>query len=192
VSYALQNLSSLQSTLRINPKLRASFTCRNVPVIFFLLFNSTRLFNLNSSSLQFRRQLIHYSDVSFLQFGSLVFKELRDIKYEPIGTNYALSAYRVALTLIDNYLFGLNIPSPAILCTPRSFVNPYFQSTSLFITPSSKQSFSSALHKFLRMILHLWFTWPGKYTSVTTHTFITPSTSVLRFLNLYYFKVYRI
>ena len=192
MSYIIQNTQSPHSTLRANPKLRSSFMVRNASIIFFLLFNSSRLFNIHASSINFRRQLTYYSDVSFLRFGSLLMRGIGDVKYEPIGTNYALSAYYTALRRLDQYSSSSKPTLSLLRCTTRVFLNPYFRPVSFILTSASKSSFQAALHKFLRMLLHSWFAWPKKNISISTHSFISANLSLLRFLNLYYFKVYRV
>lgn len=192
VSYLIQNFYYQNSSLRMTIRVRSAILARNFHVIYILLSNSSKLFNILSQSYPLYRYILKIANLSFREIAKVLFTKVKLMRYTPIGVNFPLSARYQALKGLDLLLNGNDTPTQLLKLSDRSITNPYFMGTPIVITPVSKKPFAYTFYKFMRMTLNMWFYWPKKYSITTHYTDVVSGVTLLRFLNSYYFKVYNV
>ncbi len=192
MSYIIQNFYYPNNSLRTTIRVRSAFIARNFQIIYALLSNSSKLFNILSQSYSSTRHVLKIANSSFKAIAKVLLPGLKYMRYTPIGLNFPMTAQYRALIGLEDLINGFKTPEKLLELTDRHLVNPYFIVTSIVITPVSKKMFAYAFYKFMRMILSLWFYWPKKYHITTHYTHVNSGLTLVRFLNNYYFKVYNI
>ena len=192
MSYLIQNFSYLSPSLRMTLRTKSSILVRNYSLINLLAFSTAMGFNVNFNSWAALLIYVKLTKDSFYQFSKVALPKSKLFKYSPIGINYPRVAYYTALTNIDLMLDKEVRNYKFLPLTSNYFLNPYFTKFLVAITPVSDQSANYQFHKFLRLVLYVWFCWPKKFKISTNFTWISDFWFQLRFLNRYYFKVYTV
>lgn len=192
MSYLIQNFFSLPHSLKISLRVRTAFTVRNVHAIFNLMSLHTYPFKITAQNYSYQHQLLFSSNQFFSRVHSVLFPDPKFLRFIPFGINFPMSAHHKALSELNKKYTQVetsyNFPDLA----SNSFSYPYFSRPQIIITNFAKKPFTLALHKFLRLSLTLWCTWPRGYKFNLNYTSLGKNFHLLLFLNKYFFKVYSV
>jgi len=174
----------------MNVRNRSALLVRNTPLICLLLSDPSRAVRLISPAGANLRGLTALRNWAFCNIATALIIKPKYLKYTPIGINFPFSAHYETMSQVDNHLDMTARPVSLLPLTPYYITYPYFTGLIIAITPISKKPFSYALYKLLRMSMQLWFQWPRRYAITTHFTYIQSELNLLRFLNIYYFRIY--
>lgn len=156
MSYVIQNFTPASTSLRISAKLKSSFILRNCNAVATLMFSSPLRLLYMSHSLAAYRQLLIRQESYFTQLVPVLFTGLQRLKYVPLETNFSRTAYYTSLLSILDRNSSHSRTQPGLFqlsVSPRGFLNPYFNGTSVGTVSVSNRAFLFALHKFMHLLL---------------------------------------
>ena len=195
MSYLIQNFKYTSSSLRYNLKLRALLLLRNTNILFSLVklpWQFTKLLYLDRTLSSYRKVVGFYL---FMKFTKILLPSIKLFKYTPIGINYPKSAHFTALTLL---LSAVSVASKSVTklqhhTTSTSNLNVnYILSSQIYITTLAYKPVKTALFKLMFMSLSCWFNWPRRYTLPAQSFSLSAQWHLLKFLNVYFFKIYNL
>ena len=192
MSYLIQNFFSPSHSLKISLRVRTAFILRNLHVVFNLISNHTYAFSIPNQSYTYSYQTLFNSAQYFSRVHTVLFPDPKFLKFIPFGINFPKSAQYKALSELNMKYSGVKTDYSFPNITTNAFLYPYFSRPQIVITNVSRKPFNLALHKFLRLSLNLWFTWPRGYKINSNYTSLSKSWTLLLFLNKYFFKVYSV
>lgn len=155
MNYVIQNFYYPTSIIRINTRSKTVLLTRNFGLVYVLFSNSAKAYTLNLAANPFIKFAFLISGSNFDAFANTLFKKTKLVKYTPIGVNFPLSAYYVALFNLNSFLGENDYLLPSFIPTKKAFTYPYLEGSQLAITPVAKNPMTYALYKFLRLNLNL-------------------------------------
>lgn len=189
-SYLIHNFKKRSCVYRWTPKRNLNWLLSNLPVLYImsvqLLFGEWRtLLNLTTNhNMQVLFKYVFSQSMLHKTNSSLVFKN------HPVGNrsfnSLKYGALRLALGFFDN------VPSPMLL-PARSIEfhhNRYHNSTPFLLTRATKKILRASLFKFLTLTTLTWVQWSRLHRFTQQHTYLPYDFYFLKFLNVYFFKVF--
>ena len=171
---------------------KAALLARNFQLLTLLLFSTPESFSLLASSMRFQRQVQWINHQSFTRLAPTILSHMRRMKSVVVGSNFPRSVYFAALSCLGNDVGATPLTRPLLSDAESTLIRPYYIGVPVVVLPLSRRTFMATLHKFLRISIQPWSSWPLNYRPTVSHLSVSQQWSLLRFVNMYYFKVYRV
>jgi len=161
-------------------------------MIYAFTASTTVPFNIKASTWHFSKLAVKFHYVYFTNLFLAAFPRPKELRYTPLGVNFATSAHLTALKKIDATLIRFYDTSKVLPNTYSRITYPYATNLTIVLTSISKNYLYDLVYRFLRLSLHVWFFWPGTYKVKAHHTVVSTHWWKLNFLNEYYFRMFAI
>ena len=182
-------------SLRINLRLKSVLMARNALLIVSALgpsVKNTNLLNLNYT-LAVYKQLI--SPYLFSKLPKIIFPKAKSLKYVPVGLNFVKSAHHYGLRTALEPLTPTNsyVNSDMLgKSLARYFTSQYYYGSYVHLAMLSNKPMKSLIYKFLFSSISCWFSWSKRLTIPLQCFSVSKNWRLVKFINLYYFKIYSI
>lgn len=195
LSYLIQNFPLNEASLRINLRLKSVWMARNAATVISVLGPSIRninLLNLNYTLATYKQLISPYL---FSKLSKIIFPKTKSLKYAPIGLNFAKSVHHYGLRTATTALTSTNAnPNSAILgrALVNYFTSQYYYGSYVHLAMLSNKPMKLLIYKFLFSSLSCWFSWSKRLTVPLQCFAVLKNWRLVKFINLYYFKIYSI
>ena len=192
LGYALQNLQSRSKSLRINHRVRALVSVRNITSLYLFTFSHLQTFSLLSTTYFFPRPFLSAYARLFSTLHLVLAKHSRLTKYTPLGSNFAPTAFYRSFQGVSDLIEGRE---SKVLLTKQlnsGWTYPYTSARVIALSPLTHKYYIQSLYKFLLLSLNSWFLWPRVFMPKTNYLNINNNLLLLKFANKYFFKIYNI
>ena len=193
MSYLTQNFYSNGVVTKVTNKTRSLWAVRNAYAVY-MLGTSSLFYQLSLAQcplLQFYCESI--IGTKFNHFYQTVYRGIFRLRTQLLKTHFPVSAYYSSISGVESLILYRKAPT----------YHPFFGEVDVFDSAYAKHApavkilhanrpYRLALWKFMNMLTLLWFQWPRRYFLTEQYVLATRNWRMLRFLNLYYFKVYNV
>ena len=168
---------------------------RNALVIVSALGPSIKNLNLLNLNYTLTTYKLLISPYLFSKLPKIIFPKAKSLKYVPTGLNFAKSVHHSGLRTALEPLTpaSTNVSSSILGRTLASyFTSQYYYGSYIHLAMLSNKPMKVLIYKFLFSSINCWFSWSKRLTIPLQCLVVPKNWRLVKFMNLYYFKIYSI
>lgn len=188
----VHNFSKRSSIFRWTPKKHLLWLLNNTT---FFYFSTVQLMLLAWSSLSLITTKSIFQRLFKYGFNQTALKlTLAPLSFKnyPVGTNFSQTIkywiLQKNILCFSNKTWNL----PRVFSTNQNFFSRYYVITPINLTRATQKIFRSVFFKFLTILTLTWTHWGSKHRFWVQHTYLSQNFHLLKFLNVYFFKILNI